>query len=541
MSMHEIGAHRASQLRKWVLKIRDVQEHEEEIRDSVPTHCLEVLERKRLAIFDELLREAGHRDTDLVQDIARGFDLSGPIPGCREFKPKLTLASMPVRELHRAAPLMREITMANTGSSGDAVLDEALYEATMKEVSKGHCVNATASSVDSVAVHSADTVAAGLCYRLHRDMKCRTHGGVHTRAWDLHKAYKNLPLSTQAKDEAFLSVFNPRANKAELFSQKVLPFGARSSVHGFIRTSFGMWRVGLTLLLLHWSIFVDDYIGAEVPPLAKVFELCVETLFRILDWETSADKDQNELDTTEAKAGFVYLRNTSKRKHELIDLISDILSHGLLTSKECQRLRGRIQFASNQVAGKRAGLAYKALSRHLVRGDPRVGDDLQRSLLFLRDNFLEGPPRILCSNMLHLWHMYVDVACFSVWACDELRSLISPGSGNPIFEYECLAILLGLRTWSGLLRGCNVVVFSDNQGALGAMISGSSDNECGALIVNRTHDLLDTMCVNAWFERVNTASNIADPPSRGADLEGLGKGFEVDALRIAKEALSSWD
>ena len=132
-----------------------------------------------------------------MQDIARGFDLSGPIPGCREFKPKLTLASMPVRELHRAAPLMREITMANTGSSGDAVLDEALYEATMKEVSKGwlagpldttslgptsvvsrrfgiwqgdkcrpiddfkaSCVNATASSVDSVAFHSADTVAA---------------------------------------------------------------------------------------------------------------------------------------------------------------------------------------------------------------------------------------------------------------------------------------------------------------------------------------------------------------------------------------------
>ena len=175
---------------------------------------------------------------------------------------------------------------------------------------------------------------------------------VHTRAWDLHKAYKNLPLSIQARNEAFLSVFNPRANKAELFSQKVLPFGARSSVHGFIRTSFGMWRVGLTLLLLHWSIFVDDYIGAEVPLLAKVFELCVETLFRILGWETPADKDQPfgpisialgiELDTTEAKAGFVYLRNTSIRKQELIDLISDILSRGLLTSKECQRLRGRI-------------------------------------------------------------------------------------------------------------------------------------------------------------------------------------------------------
>ena len=57
MSLREIGARRASQLRKWVLKIREVQEHEEEIRDNMPTHCLEVLERKRLAIFDELLSE----------------------------------------------------------------------------------------------------------------------------------------------------------------------------------------------------------------------------------------------------------------------------------------------------------------------------------------------------------------------------------------------------------------------------------------------------------------------------------------------------
>ena len=86
-----------------------------------------------------------------------------------------------------------------------------------------------------------------------------------------------------------------------------------------------------------------------------------------------------------------------------------------------------------------------------------------------------------------------------------------------------------------------VTVCSDNQGTLENMISGSLDNECGSLLVNRARDLLHTMCVNAWFERVNTASNIADPPSRGADLEGLGKRFEVDALRIAKEAISSWD
>ena len=162
-------------------------------------------------------------------------------------------------------------------------------------------------------------------------------------------------MRTQAKDEAFLSVFNPQANKAELFSQKVLRFGARSSVHSFIRTS------------THFTTPTLEHLRGRLhrcgsSPTAKVFELCVETLFRILDWETSADKDHPfgpisialgiEFDTTEAKIGFVYLCNTSKRKQELIDLISDILSCGLLTVKECQRLRGRIQFASNQVAGK---------------------------------------------------------------------------------------------------------------------------------------------------------------------------------------------
>ena len=49
MSMHEIGAHRSSQLRKWVMKIREVQKHQEEIRGNM-TRCLEVLERARIIL-----------------------------------------------------------------------------------------------------------------------------------------------------------------------------------------------------------------------------------------------------------------------------------------------------------------------------------------------------------------------------------------------------------------------------------------------------------------------------------------------------------
>ena len=143
------------------------------------------------------------------------------------------------------------------------------------------------------------------------------------------------------------------------------------------------------------------------------------------------------------------MRNTASRCDELRDTISAILERGTLARKECERLRGRLQFASNQVAGKKAGLAFKVLSRHLRTRQTSVDDELRTALLFLRDRFLEGPPRAPSANVLHLWHVYVDASCdndwiglggvlisdsgarvgyFSEWATAELRQLMGPNS-----------------------------------------------------------------------------------------------------------------
>ena len=129
---------------------------------------------------------------------------------------------------------------------------------------------------------------------------------------------------------------------------------------------------------------------------------------------------------------------------------------------------------------------------------------------------------------------------FSEWATAELRQLVGPNSKNPIFECECLAVLMCFRVWGGLLRSCNVVVFSDNEGTRACMIKRASDNSVGMRIVDATHDAIDSACCVPWFERVNTASNIADDPSRGAGDESLGRRFETDALGIAQSALVPW-
>ena len=221
----------------------------------------------------------------------------------------------------------REATLLATKSSGDPELDLALWEATQKEVDRGwlrgpvnprsldpaavisrrfgiwqgdKCrpiddfrasgVNATTSAEDSVTVHSADTIAASIAYRLKVDDKCRRYGGLEMKSYDLHKAYKNLPLSAGAVDIAYLSVYNPHKKTAEVFEQCVLPFGARASVHSFCRTSLGIWTAGVQILLLAWSVYYDDFVSCEVPPLSRISDLCAESLFRLLQWDTSPDK-----------------------------------------------------------------------------------------------------------------------------------------------------------------------------------------------------------------------------------------------------------
>ena len=608
LSLGEIGAHRTEALRKWIGRARELEEREEANCESMPPHCAKVLGRKRLVLFEEMLSECGHEDNSIARDISRGFELSGAIPRNPAFRAKRSTASLPESELRRNAAVTREATLLATKSSGDPELDLALWEATQKEVDRGwlrgpvnprsldpaavisrrfgiwqgdKCrpiddfrasgVNATTSAEDSVTVHSADTIAASIAYRLKVDDKCRRYGGLEMKSYDLHKAYKNLPLSAGAVDIAYLSVYNPHKKTAEVFEQCVLPFGARASVHSFCRTSLGIWTAGVQILLLAWSVYYDDFVSCEAPPLSRISDLCAESLFRLLQWDTSPDKPTTfgsiakvlglEFDLGDTRLGRFYMRNTSSRREELRGNISSILEQGTLPKKECERRRGRLQFASNQIAGKRAGRAFKALTRHLMSNRSALCDDLKLALLFLRDCFLDGPPRSLNANILHLWHIYVDASCddnkvglggvliseqgskvayFSQWAEDELRTIVAPTSKNPIFEFECLAVLLAIKTWSGLIGGCNLVIFSDNEGTKACLVKGSSDNEVGMAIVDNVHKSMDDIGCNAWFERVNTASNISDGPSRGEQSEGLGVRFVADATSVARSALVPW-
>ena len=59
----------------------------------------------------------------------------------------------------------------------------------------------------------------------------------------------------------------------------------------------------------------------------------------------------------------------------------------------------------------------------------------------------------------------------------SLSSINVRSSGNPIFELECLAILCALHLWHPRVAGKHLIVYTDNNGALGSMIKGYSGSQ----------------------------------------------------------------
>ena len=378
------GANMAAELRKWVGRARALEVEEMDLKAKIPKHCKAILRKKRLCLFREMLVASGHEDISIVDDVKGGFAISGRIPAGNAFKPKRTSAVMTVGDLRGCASIVRKGIIDSTGPSGDDHLDASTMEATTKELERGwitgpidaaslrpgavvtrrfgiwqgsKCrpidnyresgVNATASSIDAITVHTADVVAASVGLRMATDTPARGRGGWQMRTWDLHKAYKNLALCPEALEDSYLAVYNLVSQRCELYKQYVLPFGARSSVHAFCRTSLGIWKIIVALFGIHICVYFDDYICMEEIALAKLTEKCVEIIFALLGWETADDKDNVfsysskvlglEIDLRDAKLGYAAMRNTPARTAELRDSISEILAAGFLARKDGER------------------------------------------------------------------------------------------------------------------------------------------------------------------------------------------------------------
>ena len=433
-------------------------------------------------------------------------------------------------------------------------------------------INVTNACSETIQPMGVDQICAGLVRR----MQSRPGDSLVCKAIDLRKAYKNLPISEESLDDAYIAVFSPKDGVPQAFQSLVLPFGARASVMGFCRTSYATWRIAVVIFGLHWTVYFDDYfLVAEVRESRHV-DMAQQLLFQILGWETSDEKEGGfgpvsrilgvQIDLADAHLGAAVISNVESRVRELVSTIDDVLSPGHLSAAEMRVLRGRLVFAEAQIFGRLTGAHMRQLSWYEgVVGDAHVDQELRRSLIFLRDHVLRGEPRKVLSDVVQVFHLYTDasfesgagglggilfdgegkmLSFFSEMLSPSGVNMLNPdGKKGMIFEPETLAVAIGVTQLlpNFAVRPCDrIVVFLDNESSLARLVSASGSLSADNWLFEVVFQWELSVRAVCWYERVASHSNVADAPSRGKceDLEASLR-INVDPIAFIRDRSSN--
>ena len=292
------------------------------------------------------------------------------------------------------------------------------------------------------------------------------------KSYDLHKAYKHLCISDSSLKDAYICVYNPGKKRAGIFGQYVLPFGACSSVHGFCRTSFGLWTIGSRLLKLFWTVYFDDFILFETPALSRHCGLVVSTFFKMLGWATSVDKE-NVFDTSLKALGVmidlsdvrrlkVKFGNSLERKFEVCRDLKSVLEKGELSKAEGQRLRGCLLFAEAQINGRRSVRCMQNLSKHIHQHKTAsLNAETAYALQFFHDKLEHGVDRVVTPMANDIVHVYCDASYEPDSSCPAGIGcvLVDLGSG---FKAHIISVnsSIEMKSILGTYRGASILSMS---------------------------------------------------------------------------------
>ena len=102
-----------------------------------------------------------------------------------------------------------------------------------------------------------------------------------------------------------------------------------------------------------------------------------------------------------------------------------------------------------------------------------------------------------------------------------------PGQAQLIALAELFPILVARATWSALLAGRDNVSLIDNISAKDAIIRGASSHSASLEMAGDVWVADTSLRACAWYERVPSAANPADGPSRGSFHLGLPSAVRV--------------
>jgi hypothetical protein len=408
---YKVIKERATFLKRWTSRCKELEASEKELHSSLEPHLQEVLHGKRLLLLKEMLQELGYPDTTLVDEICHGFKLSGWLPKSNVFPSSL---KRPARSMdavrNMAKGLNRNITK-QVASSQDEELAAEVWELTKEELDKGwawldegcdfenHVLakrfglrqgtktrliddcsvggfNSTCGSTEKLKIHAIDEMAAYIAW-------CLTYlgefamDGVVGKTYDLRNAYKQYGVCTADRSLLRIAFWNPDLHKVQFLGLNALPFGAIGSVNSFLRISMAIWYIGLRGLRLCWTAFFDDYTLLSKRTCSSSAAVSAESLFSLLGvdfaregkkavpWGTEVCALGVKINLAAGESGDkqVTIGHTETRVKELCQALEAIEQSGVMSLKDAEKLRGRLQWFETFAGGRVAQQALRHLSR----------------------------------------------------------------------------------------------------------------------------------------------------------------------------------
>ena len=469
---YSIYKHRIEFVRFWTDKAKELKSADESFLQQAPAHLKPLLEGKRLAVWQAMLEHYEYPDKALIQDVVKGFPLTGWLPDSQVFPKDFRPPSMDVSTLRSVSKGINERVKAKVLASAASELTEATWAETEKELQEGWMeidkgdgkdaawalrfglqqrekvrviddfsiagVNHTAGLQERLKIFGIDDIAALVAYSLDSCGRA-DHPTLLGKTMDLKSAYKQFGVRQEDRERVRVATCHPTTAQFILLMVNALPFGATGSVSGFLRVSMFLWFLGTVGLKLAWTSFYDDYTMVSRADCANNAAWSAECLFDLLGIVFAKEgKKATSFDRVFGSLGVVFdltcicqksfsICHTESRRSELISAIQDLLTAGSFTSKAIERLRGRLLWFENFICGRQANILVAQLGRFVngAKHEQPLHQTLKGTLNQLLERVGAGKPVLVSPRVFSTW------ICFTDGAWEERASvgaiLVSPG------------------------------------------------------------------------------------------------------------------
>ena len=369
------------------------------------------------------------------------------------------------------------------------------------------------------------------------------------RCFDLSKAYKQVPIKEASLKYAVIAMPS-RTGCWAFYLARGLPFGGSGSVFSFCKVSKAIWHLAVTQLSIISSVYVDDFPTLEVSPLAPSTTHVFSDLLDTLGWahatsgKKAVDFQQKwcalgaQFDVSRLHEGSLQVSNKPGRLERILSMAETMEVPEARVKQTAESLHGLLNFAGGFVLGHAFKPVAKLYSALAVSPSSAGPESLRENRMLLQSVVQTCKPRVFSIHSPGApLVLYTDGSfekCKGLWGC----LLVDPASGRKavlhgrvpnriishwtrvagqqvICEIELLAVVCARWAFGDAFESRLGFVFVDNESARMTLIKRCSPALAMFRLIAALSAIDAVHSFGAWYERVPSKSNPADPPSRG--------------------------